>query len=150
MKTPFKEHHHVKTTVGAIILKQSEEGKKVLLTLRGVQPFRGKWCLPGGHIDPNETAQQAIIREVKEEVGLDFNPRFLGYFDEIIPEHKIHAVVLIYYGTATGNLQAQPEEVTDLKWFSFAQAQSLSLAFHHNQILEAYQEMKTSQPNLTI
>ena len=101
--------------------------------------------MPGGHIDPDESAQQAIIREVKEEVGLSFNARFFGYFDEIIPELDIHAVVLIFTGKTTGQLQAQPGEVTKLEWFSLADAQSLSLAFQHNRILEAYKKSISSQ-----
>ena len=108
MKWRFRKQHIVKTTVGAIILKQhDEEGPKILLTRRGYGAFQGLWCLPGGHIDPNESAKQAIIREVEEEVGLYFDARFFGYFDEIIPELQIHAVVLIFTGNASGQLQAQ-------------------------------------------
>jgi len=138
MNWPFKKEHLVKATVGAIILKQDEGGEKILLTQRGYPPFQGKWCLPGGHIDPNESALQAIRREVKEEVGLDFEGQFFGYFDEIIPEHNIHAVVLIYTGKASGQPIAQRGEVTKLGWFPFAYAQTLPLAFQHNQILECY------------
>ncbi len=140
-----KKQHLVKATVGAIILKQDEEKEKILLTRRGYPPFQGKWCLPGGHIDPDESAQQAIIREVKEEVGLNFDAQFFGYFDEIIPELDIHAVVLIFTGRTTGELQAQLGEVTELEWFSLTEAQSLSLAFHHNFILDAYKKSKSSQ-----
>ena len=141
MKWPFRKQHIVKTTVGAIIRKhQNGEGPNILLTRRGYPPFQDKWCLPGGHIDTNETAQQAIIREVEEEVGLNFDAQFFGYFDEIIPEQKIHAVVLIYTGRVSGKLQAQPGEVTEIKWFPLEDALSLSLAFQHNQILEAYKE----------
>jgi len=142
---PYKKQHLVKATVGAIIAKQEEEREKILLTRRGYQPFQGRWCLPGGHIDPEESAQQAIIREVQEEVGLSFDARFFGYFDEIIPELDIHAVVLIFTGKTTGQLQAQPGEVTELEWFSITEAQSLSLAFQHNLILEAYKKSISSQ-----
>ena len=69
-------------------------------------------------------------------MGLYFDAQFFGYFDEIIPEQGIHAVVLIYTGMASGQLQAQPGEVTEIKWFPLAEALSLSLAFQHNQILE--------------
>jgi 8-oxo-dGTP diphosphatase len=142
---PSKKQHLVKATVGAIIVKQDEERVKILLTQRGYPPFQGRWCLPGGHIDPDESAQQAIIREVQEEVGLSFDARFFGYFDEIIPELDIHAVVLIFTGKTTGQLQAQPGEVTELEWFSLTEAQSLSLAFQHNLILEAYKKSISSQ-----
>lgn len=140
MKNLYNNQHLVVTTVGAIIVKEDREGQKILLTKRGITPFLGKWCLPGGHIDPGEPAKQAIIREVKEEIGLDFEARFFQYFDEIIPEQDIHAVVLIFSGTATGEPKPQPGEVTEIQWFSPAEALTLSLAFQHNQILEYYQK----------
>jgi 8-oxo-dGTP diphosphatase len=128
----------VKTTVAAIIIRTRNAQLEVLLTRRGYPPYKGKWCLPGGHIDEYETAQHAIIREVREEVGLDFDPHFFTYFDEIIPEKDIHAVVLTFDGSATGDLQAQQGEVLEIAWFTHSECGNESLAFHHNQILDLY------------
>jgi 8-oxo-dGTP diphosphatase len=69
------------TTVAAIIFPPEPNNAKVLLTQRNIEPFKGQWCLPGGHIDRFEPAGQAITREVKEETGLAFDARFFGYFD---------------------------------------------------------------------
>jgi len=132
----------VKTTVAAIITRKSRDTIQVLLTRRGYPPYKGQWCLPGGHIDKYETAQAAIIREVKEEVGLNFKANFFGYSDEIIPEINIHAVVLIFDGLVSGELCAQPDEVLELKWFSFQDANNEDLAFQHNKILGVYKEAK--------
>jgi 8-oxo-dGTP diphosphatase len=123
------------TTVAAII---KNDENKILLTRRNIEPFKGQWCLPGGHIDENEKAFDAVIREVKEETGLDFEPKFITYFNEIIPKHEWHAVVLVFAGKGTGELAAQEREVTDIDWFSLEEARSLSLAFVHNQILDEY------------
>lgn len=38
-----------------------------------MKTFRGKWCLPGGHIDKGEESKDAIIRELKEETGIIIN-----------------------------------------------------------------------------
>jgi 8-oxo-dGTP diphosphatase len=130
--------HTVKTTVAAIITRYVNEQDEVLLTRRGYPPYKGNWCLPGGHIDEYETAERAIIREVREEIGLTFEPRFFSYFDEIIPEKNIHAVVLTFDGPATGDLHAQPGEVLEMAWFSISECSNESLAFHHNQILDNY------------
>ena len=109
-----------KTTVGAIITAIIEGEKRILLTRRAINPFKGLWCLPGGHIEKYEPVQDAIIREVKEEVGLEFQGQFFGAFDEILPDHEIHSVVI------------------DIQWFSIDKALTLPLAFAHKDIISAY------------
>ena len=123
------------TTVAAVI-KNNED--HILLTRRNVKPFKGQWCLPGGHIDENEKALDAVIREAKEETGLEFEPEFIAYLDEIVPEHDWHAVVLIFAGKGTGEIITQETEVIDIGWFSLEEACLLPLAFVHNKILEEY------------
>ena len=125
-------------TVAAIVTPGNIDTVEVLLTRRSAEPFEGYWCLPGGHIDQYEPARDAIIREVEEETGLDFEARFFGYFDEIIPERDIHAVVIVFEGKGRGKISIQEEEVTEIGWFSIEEARSLHLAFTHNEILNAY------------
>ncbi len=126
------------STVAAIVARIDADTPEVLLALREHDPFKDHWCLPGGHIDPFERASDAISREVLEETGLTFEGRFLGYQDEIIPEQQIHAVVLIFVGTATGDLLAAQGEIREVRWFSLDEARNLMLAFKHNAILDAY------------
>jgi len=126
-------------TVVAIIKNEAEE---ILLTCRGAAPFKEQWCLPGGHIDEYEKALDAVIREAKEETGLDFEAEFFGYVDEAIPDLKWHAVVLVFAGKGTGKLTAQEGEVADIAWFSLEEARAMSLAFVHNQILDEYVSQK--------
>ena len=122
-------------TVAAIV--RNDEGQ-ILLTRRNIEPFKGRWCLPGGHIEEFENTRKAVIREVKEETGLDFEAEYLHYADEIIPEYNWHAVVIVFAGKGTGKVAAQEREVTDIEWFSMKDARSLPLAFAHNKILEKY------------
>ena len=125
-------------TVAAIITSGDSDAVEVLLTRRRIEPFKGQWCLPGGHINQYEPTKEAIVREVKEETGLDFKARFFSYFDEIIPEHDIHAVVLVFAGHGRGEISIQEDEVTDIRWFSIEETRSLDLAFTHNEILNTY------------
>jgi len=126
------------TTVAAIIMINDADVEKILLTKRKIEPFKDDWCLPGGHIDPNETAKEAIIREVKEETGINFEPKFFKYFDEIIPKKEIHAVVLVFHGSHSGSLIPSKDEVSQIGWFSLSDCISLSLAFKHKEIIESY------------
>jgi 8-oxo-dGTP diphosphatase len=131
----------IKATVGAIIVKKSDP-KKILLTRRAIEPFKDKWCLPGGHIDPMETAQEGIAREVLEETNIRINPTFFKYFDEIIPEIDHHNVVLVFIGIDETDPDADEsfsnDEVSETKWFDIKHATQLDLAFTHAKVLHEY------------
>ncbi len=129
-----------KATVAAVLSPSTAERRTVLLTKRTIAPFEEYWCLPGGHIDPLETAEQAVVREVAEETGLSMHaPECIGYCDEIFPEYNFHAEALIFFGTATGEFSARTEEVSDIRWFSLEDALGQKLAFHHKDILQRYE-----------
>jgi 8-oxo-dGTP diphosphatase len=52
--------------VGAVAVRDG----RLLLIRRGHAPSRGRWSLPGGRVEPGETAHDALVREVAEETGL--------------------------------------------------------------------------------
>ena len=50
---------------------------RVLLLKRAIDPFPGKWAFPAGHVEPGESAEASITRELKEETNLDLEVRYL-------------------------------------------------------------------------
>jgi 8-oxo-dGTP diphosphatase len=54
--------------VGAVV---HDAAGRLLLIQRGHDPHRGRWSLPGGRIEAGESAEEAVVREVREETGLD-------------------------------------------------------------------------------
>src|SRR5277367_6483151 len=62
--------------VGAVI---RDESGRMLMILRGHDPGKGLWSIPGGRIEPDESDDQAVVREVREETGLEVTcGRLLG------------------------------------------------------------------------
>lgn len=127
-----------KATVGGLIVGVDGDTEKILLTKRTINPFRDCWALPGGHIEKGEKAIDAVIREVKEETALTFEPNFMMYNDEIFKEQDFYAVPLFFAGSATGEIRLPQEEVSDCKWFTISEALKLDLAFNHKDIIQAY------------
>nr|WP_051567975.1 NUDIX domain-containing protein [Draconibacterium orientale] len=62
-------HFFINSSAAVAALVTDESGKLMLVT-RGVEPNYGKLDLPGGFIDPLESAEDAVRRELKEELGL--------------------------------------------------------------------------------
>ncbi|HJY99567.1 MAG TPA: NUDIX domain-containing protein, partial [Streptosporangiaceae bacterium] len=57
--------------VGAVI---TDSRGRLLLIRRGHEPGAGLWSLPGGRIEPGETDAEALVREMREETGLEVEP----------------------------------------------------------------------------
>jgi len=134
-----------KATAGAIIYRKNGISFEIFMTERNINPFKGYWCFPGGHIDQFETAEKAIIREVKEETNLDYSPRFLCYQDEIFPEMELHNIVMMFHGEATGSPKADPGEVSNIGWFQLEEALNMDLAFEHHKALKIFKKQIVSQ-----
>ncbi len=70
---------------------------KVLLVKRGKDPFRGCHALPGGFVEYGESAEDCVVREVKEETGLDTEVlRMIGVYSEMGRDPRGHFVSLLY------------------------------------------------------
>ena len=105
---------------GGVIFRKVNGGFEVALVSR-----RNIWCLPKGLIEANETADEAALREVKEETGL--NGEIIGKIGEIHYSFfrnrryfkTVHFYLLKFVG---GSIEAHDSEMDKVKWFPISDA----------------------------
>lgn len=116
----------MKKAVAAVIQKDN----KILLARRSLQSRGqpGKWENAGGEVDFNESNEDAIKREIKEELGVEF------VIDKILLEDKFKSgkddwYVVLYGGSIIGEPAAMiPEETSEIRWFNISELENIDLA----------------------
>jgi 8-oxo-dGTP diphosphatase len=109
----------------------------VLLIERGWNPFKSRWALPGGHVDPGETSRTAAARELAEETGVYTEPDELhqiGTFDRPDRDPRGRYVTVAYHLTVLpGTIVEAGNDATRAEWWPLAALPPL--AFDHVDIL---------------
>lgn len=114
----FTQFHDPKVAVVALVTG----GGRVLLVRRGVNPARGRWALPGGYVDAGELPEEALRRELREEVGLEAGQgrlRLLAIFPLVGHPRGAQGIVLAYAAPLDGPLPAAAQDdVQEARWFA--------------------------------
>lgn len=103
---------HNTRCVGAIV---HDEAGRLLLIQRGNEPSRGRWSLPGGRVEPGESDAVAVVRELREETGLEAVPGSLAG-QVVLGQYEIYDYVCEVSG---GTLQAG-DDADDARWVDTA------------------------------
>ncbi len=118
------------TADGAII----KDGK-ILLIKRKNEPFKGKWALPGGFVEYGEKVEDAVVREVNEETGLDTKIiDIVGVYSDPTRDPRGHIVTVVYLLDILDGEIKGSDDAADAKFFDLNDLPEL--AFDHNIILK--------------
>ncbi|MES2061186.1 MAG: NUDIX domain-containing protein [Bacteroidota bacterium] len=133
---------NIKVAVDAVVFGYtSKEGLSVLLIKRNVKPFKDSWALPGGLVGDDESLEEAVQRELKEETGVNINYLEQLYsFGKPGRDPRNRVISITYYGLVKPNafeLHADTD-AADVAWFNIKQLPQL--AFDHKEILIAAHE----------
>ena len=114
----FVSYASSKATAGALV----EDGEgRVLLARRAVEPSKGSWDIPGGFLEEHEHPLDGLRRELREETGLEVEPRdFLGvWMDRYGGDSSAEATLNLYWTARAVGGEAKPaDDVDDLRWFA--------------------------------
>ena len=108
--------------VGAVI---KDDRGRLLLIKRGHAPGAGLWSLPGGRIEPGETDAEALVREMREETGLEVQAgRLLGSVRRPA-DHGDVLDIRDYAAAITGGTLCPGDDAADARWVDAAELGSL-------------------------
>ena len=133
-KTYCYKYPHPAVTTDCVVFGFDGCGLKVLLIKRGREPYKDCWAFPGGFLNPDESAEEGAIRELKEETGFA-----AGYMEQLHtytnpgrdPRERVISIVyiaLVEIGEVKG-----ADDAAEAEWFPIDDIPPL--AFDHDEIL---------------
>ncbi len=119
----------------AIIFDSTRQN--ILLTRRS---DNGRWCLPGGGMDPGESAEETCVREALEETGLEVQvTKLVGVYTspnimvEYSDGNRVQPVSFSFEAKVIGGELSLSDETTEFGYFSVDELGALDLLEHHRQ-----------------
>lgn len=114
--------------IGAVIINEG----KIVIIKRGNEPSKGKWSIPGGHVELGEKLKEAVIRETKEETCLDVdNPILLDVVENVDLDEqrkiKYHYVIVDYLVHVKGGNIEAASDAAELRWVPFGEVEAYNL-----------------------
>jgi 8-oxo-dGTP diphosphatase len=114
--------------VGAVIVCNG----KILLEKRKSEPGRGKWTVPGGLVELGESAEQTVMREVREETNLEVeDPKLIDVVNSITLDEngkiRYHFVIVDYFVKLKGGRLKAADDAAELSWVRFSEVENYDL-----------------------
>jgi 8-oxo-dGTP diphosphatase len=126
-----------RTTVAVVEFQD----RRILLVKRRTVPFKGYWALPGGRVEAGETVEQTVVREVKEETGVDVEIvrkigeyREKGFKDEVEYDYSPACFLVKPFG---GEMRRQESEIEEIELVTLEEIPE-ELAFEHSRMIRDY------------
>ncbi len=128
-------------TVDAVVFTLRANDLAVLLIRRKKAPHKGKFALPGGFVDANESLANAALRELAEETGVtDVTLEQLGAYGDPGRDPRGHTVSVAFFSfiVAEAHEVTAGDDASSAAWVSWAEIESgpAALAFDHAQLVQ--------------
>lgn len=128
------KYPHPAVTTDCVIFGFDGNDIQVLLIERGIEPYKGKWALPGGFVKMDESAEEGARRELLEETGVsDAYIEQFHTFSAPNRDPRERVITIAYYAVVKKQDVKGGDDAANAKWFSIEKIPQL--AFDHDMIL---------------
>lgn len=119
---------------------------KILLAKRNADPFKGKFEILGGFVNPGEPVDFAALREIKEETGLDVKIRgVLGLYCYATYKIRKCSLAIAFVAEAKTGEVLISEEADELRWVDASKIGEQDLAYDHGMLIKHYKSWLKNQ-----
>lgn len=136
-KDVLNKYPQPSVTVDIVIFSMKNKELKVLLIKRNLEPFKGKWAIPGGFVRINESLDEAAKRELEEETGVKgVYLEQLYSFGDVQRDPRGRVITVAYFALVNSDsIELKPSsDAYDAQWFSISKLPQL--AFDHKNIVD--------------
>ena len=126
----------IRVTVDIVIFTIRDGDLQVLLVRRGIEPFKGRWAIPGGFVHENESLEEAALRELREETGVvDVYLEQLYSFGEPRRDPRGRVVTVAWFALVDAERALEAgTDAAEARWWPMGARPAL--AFDHASILD--------------
>ena len=123
-------------TVDAALFRKEKGEDQILLIRRKFSPHQGKWALPGGFVDMDETLEQSVARELEEETGISgIDLKQLKAFSSLERDPRGRTISVVFWGEAKeGTSPKAGDDAAKAQWFNLSDLPPL--AFDHHEVVK--------------
>ncbi len=132
MSTSSYQAHRPKDRIrrGVIGIVQRDCRQLLIRRAAGI-PKGGAWCFPGGHVEAGELPKQAVVRELREELGIDVAPIHRVGTIRVLDSRHVLAIWKVRH--LHGGIRPAPREVAEVAWMTPTEIRSLTRGLASNE-----------------
>lgn len=139
---------HYRNPLPVVLGVLSRDDGEILLIRRGIDPGKGKWALPGGFVEEDESPEEAILREIEEEVGI--KGELAGLIGVYRSKTQLYGPVIIigYKMMVQSWIYSLGKEVSEVKSFPKNHLPLLAFSPHREIVNDSFRTFRNPVPTV--